>query len=132
MIRNAFFVKPRDDDPGKDEDVYTGLHLLIHFAAIAFSRLGFVGAFTRVEASTNQYPAGKCARAEILNVRSANGVLALWDGICLSVIFLTSAWSKMFGWSGNVATSPLGTSIRLAGERDDRALIVELMEPSAS
>lgn len=36
-------------------------------------------------------------------MKSSNGVLALLGRICLSVIFLTSAWSKMFGWSGNVA-----------------------------
>ncbi|MGZ4983215.1 MAG: DoxX family protein [Chthoniobacterales bacterium] len=50
------------------------------------------------------------------------GIVALLGRICLSVIFLTSANSKIFGWEGNVAyfatrhiTNPLLVSLMLGG-----------------
>ncbi len=35
-------------------------------------------------------------------MKSASGILALLGRLCMSLIFLTSAYSKAFGWNGNV------------------------------
>jgi putative oxidoreductase len=58
-----------------------------------------------------------------------NGFLALLGRVCLSVIFVTSAWSKMSGWSGNVAyiatrhiENPWLVNVMIGG-----ALVVELV-----
>jgi len=55
-------------------------------------------------------------------------ILALLGRILLSVIFLTSAYSKIFGWEGNVAyvatkhiTNPVVVSLMLGG-----AAVIEL------
>jgi uncharacterized membrane protein YphA (DoxX/SURF4 family) len=61
-------------------------------------------------------------------VKSASGILALAGRLCLSLIFLTSAYSKIFGWSGNVQyvasrhfTNPILVILMLGG-----AAVIEL------
>ena len=62
------------------------------------------------------------------NMKSASGFLALLGRLCMSLIFLTSAYSKMFGWAGNVQyvgtrhfTNPILVSLMIGG-----ALVIEL------
>jgi putative oxidoreductase len=61
-------------------------------------------------------------------MKSASGILALLGRLCLSFIFLTSAYSKMFGWNSNVQyigtrhfTDPILVSLMIGG-----ALVIEL------
>jgi putative oxidoreductase len=61
-------------------------------------------------------------------VKSASGILALLGRLCMSLIFLTSAYSKAFGWDGNVQyvatrhfTNSILVSVMLGG-----ALVIEL------
>jgi putative oxidoreductase len=61
-------------------------------------------------------------------MKSASGILALLGRLCLSFIFLTSAYSKMFGWNSNVQyiatrhfTNPILVSLMIGG-----ALVIEL------
>lgn len=62
-------------------------------------------------------------------MKSASGFLGLVGRLCLSLIFLTSAYSKMFGWQGNVQymgahhfTNLILVSLMLGG-----ALVIELV-----
>ena len=55
-------------------------------------------------------------------MKSASGILALLGRLCLSFIFLTSAYSKMFEWNSNVQyiatrhfTNPILVSLMLGG-----------------
>src|SRR5579862_7011453 len=61
-------------------------------------------------------------------MKSASGILALLGRLCMSLIFLTSAYSKMFGWQSNVQyiatrhfTNPILVSLMIGG-----ALVIEL------
>jgi putative oxidoreductase len=61
-------------------------------------------------------------------MKSASGILALLGRLCLSLIFLTSAYSKMFSWQSNVQyiatrhlTNPILVSLMIGG-----ALLIEL------
>jgi putative oxidoreductase len=61
-------------------------------------------------------------------MKSASGILALLGRLCMSFIFLTSAYSKMFGWQSNVQyiasrhfTNPIVVGAMLGG-----ALVIEL------
>ena len=61
-------------------------------------------------------------------MKSASGILALLGRLCMSLIFLTSAYSKMFGWQSNVQyiasrhfTNPVLVSLMIGG-----ALVIEL------
>jgi putative oxidoreductase len=61
-------------------------------------------------------------------MKSVTGILALLGRLCLSLIFLTSAYSKMFGWKSNVQyiatrhfTNPILVSLMIGG-----ALAIEL------
>jgi putative oxidoreductase len=61
-------------------------------------------------------------------MKSASGILALLGRLCLSFIFLTSAYSKMFEWNSNVQyigtrhfTVPILVSLMIGG-----ALVIEL------
>lgn len=60
-------------------------------------------------------------------MKSASGILALLGRLCMSLIFLTSAYSKAFGWGGNVQyvatrhfTNSILVSLMLGG-----ALVIE-------
>jgi putative oxidoreductase len=60
-------------------------------------------------------------------VKSASGILALCGRLCMSLIFLTSAYSKISGWGGNVQyvatrhfTNPIVVGVMLGG-----ALVIE-------
>lgn len=60
-------------------------------------------------------------------MKSASGILALLGRLCMSLIFLTSAYSKAFGWSGNVqyvATRHFTNTI-LVGLMLGGALVIE-------
>jgi putative oxidoreductase len=61
-------------------------------------------------------------------MKSVSGILALLGRLCMSLIFLTSAYSKMFGWQSNVQyvatrhfTNTLLVTLMLGG-----ALAIEL------
>jgi putative oxidoreductase len=61
-------------------------------------------------------------------MKSASGILALLGRVCMNLIFLTSAYSKMFGWQSNVQyvatrhfTNPILVSLMIGG-----ALAIEL------
>lgn len=61
-------------------------------------------------------------------MKSASGILALLGRLCLSLIFFTSAYSKMFGWKSNVQyiatrhfTNPILVTLMIVG-----ALVIEL------
>jgi putative oxidoreductase len=60
-------------------------------------------------------------------MKSMSGILALLGRLCMSLIFLTSAYSKAFGWTGNVQyvatrhfTNSILVSLMLGG-----ALVIE-------
>jgi putative oxidoreductase len=62
-------------------------------------------------------------------VKSFSGIVALLGRLCMSVIFFTSAYSKIFGWDGNVQyvatrhfTNPILVDVMLGG-----ALVIELI-----
>jgi putative oxidoreductase len=61
-------------------------------------------------------------------MKSSSGILALLGRLCMSWIFLTSAYSKLFGWQSNVQsvatrhfTNPVAVTVMLGG-----ALVIEL------
>jgi putative oxidoreductase len=62
-------------------------------------------------------------------MKTFNAILALLGRLCMSLIFLTSAYSKAFGWSGNVQyvatrhfTNTILVSLMLGG-----ALVIEFV-----